>query len=227
MAHANLVTPSELPRYGVPGPFIQQFIPRAVQVKISTAGALGTMAIQHRLAGEANYDPTPIVSSAGSTWDLDLTGVGKWLTLTFAVGAYVTTSVYTIAEDGTVTRSGAGIDTITASRYDLRSNGCAVATAEALALMKDGVTLPVTGWGADVRRHCAAIVHEFLRSSVGMTAEGAGVGDANVITWAAAARAYFSDIGKSGIAPPDLVDSRIANYGPIWRDPQSDEPRGY
>lgn len=220
-----LVTVAELPRYGVPSAFVEQFRPRRIQVKIYTGGALGTMAYVWRPVGEDDYTNTEVTSDPGSTWESTIEAA--FCTLTFAAGTYVVNTTYTVAVDGTVTDGVGAISGVTATRFDLRSTAVSAATNEALALMRDGVTLPLTAWGDDVKMHCASLAHEHLKASKGFTANQAGAGDENAIARALAARRYFADIGQSGIIPPGITDSATAADGPIFGTITSDDARGW
>jgi hypothetical protein len=97
------------------------------------------------------------------------------------------------------------------------------ATNEALALMKDGVTPPLTAWGDDVKMHAAGLAYEHLKFAKGFTANGAGAGDENVVLRAQNARRYFADIGTSGLAPPGMTDSSPLEDGPITHYPVGDD----
>jgi len=203
MAHAYLIPVAELPQY-IPGSFLEQFRVRPVEVKISTAGALGIMAFVWRPLGEANYS-APITSSPLSSWTYDLEGA--FAIIIFGVGTYVLNSVYTIDEQGAVTRTGGAIDTVTSTRYDLREKKGQAATDMCLGWMEPAVRPPLTSWGADVKEHYAAVLHYLLKSHVGMAPTEAAVGDANLRLRFEDAREWFQRIGKDRGEAQDLVDS--------------------
>lgn len=212
-----LVTPDELPRYGVPSSFLDQFRVRTVEVRVEVGGALGTMQIVWRAKGEDEWSNTPIASDSAASWVVSIEEA--YATLTLAAGTYVGNTTYTVSTAGGVVNGAGAYAGLTASRYDLRTTACSAATNEAFALMRDGVIPPLTAWGDDVRMHTAALVYEHLKFAKGFTAAGAGVGDENVILRAQNARRYFADIGSSGISPPGIVDSAPSADGPIMHYP--------
>jgi hypothetical protein len=216
----NLVEPSVLTRFGVPGSFLAQFAPRSFQVVIEVSGTLGTMAISWRQSStEVGSDP--VISTTGATWTIAIDDFNA--DLTFAAGSYTATTVYTIDEAGNVT-GGSGL---TASRFDLRVNACSSVTTEALALMQDAVRQPLTAWGDDTRSHAAAMVYAWLKRSKGATAIGAGMGDENVFLAEDIGRKFFIGIGQRG-KPPSISDTSTSSDGPMFAAyPTSDEPRGW
>lgn len=232
--HAQLVTVAQLPRYGVAGQFLSGFALVPIVVAIDTAGALGTMTIKWKRIGDTAYSEV-IYSPAGSTWTVDLDSVtGRAAgrancSIVFAAGTYVASSTYTVALDGTIARAGSAIDTVTASRYDLREIACDACTEEAIGMMGDAITPPLTAWGDDIKRRTADMVHLMLRRAKGMAPGGSGAagGDDDVLAADAEARAYFVGIGKAKKTPPSVVDSSAVSYGPIYRDPVGDTLRGY
>ena len=80
-----------------------------VEIKIDTAGALGTMKIRWRVGGSGAFSE-PILSTAVS---FVFRVPGTFCTLTFAAGAYVLNSTYTVGLNGTVVVGGGGIATVT------------------------------------------------------------------------------------------------------------------
>ncbi len=225
----NLCEPSELTRYGVPGSFVAQFPPRPMQVKIDTGGALGTMQFVYKLAAEDNYNNTPIASSTATTpWTIELDEqVNLYASLSFAAATYVTNDVYFINEVGTVTQTTGTAGGLTATRYDLRTTACSSVTREALMLMQNAVTAPLTAWTDDARTHAAAMVYAILKRGRGFTAQPAGVGDENILAAEAMARAYFINIGEKG-KPAGWTDSSVTDDGPIFSSyPSGNTPRGW
>lgn len=220
-----LVTVAELPRYGVPASFLEQFRPRTIEVKIETAGALGTMRIVWRPKGTDDYTNDPIPSDPGATWEFTIEDA--FASLTFAAGSYVDETVYTIAVDGTVTNGAGAIAGVTAERFDMRSIAVLAATSEAHKLMADGITPPLTAWGDDVKMHAAGIAYEHLKFGRGFTANGAGVGDENVVLRAQNGRRFFADIGASGLPPHGITDSAPSEDGPIMHYPTGDTLEGW
>lgn len=93
---SGTVTPSKVPH-------------KLVEILISTAGALATMAFRWRVGGTGAFSD-PVVSTAGPyTFRVP----GTYCTLTFGAGTYVLNSTYTVGLDGVVTVGGGGISTVT------------------------------------------------------------------------------------------------------------------
>lgn len=86
----------------------------AFEIKISTAGTLGTMAFQWRRGtGSGTYSPA-ITSQPGSGYLFNVTG--QPCTLKFGPDNYQAGATYSIAADGAVTRNGSANDVVTAPR---------------------------------------------------------------------------------------------------------------
>lgn len=223
-----LVAPSELSQYGVPGGFLAQFIPRALEIQISAGGALGVMEFVYRLRGDDEFRPTPIVTSAAPPWSVTIDAESNtFATLTWASATYVLNSVYVVDEVGTVTQTAGSEGGLTAYRFDLRTTACSAVTAEAMLLMRNAVKPPLVSWGADVRSHAAAMVYAWLKRSRGLTANQAGSGDENIFSAESLARAYFLGIGEGG-KPDNMVDSSAQSDGPMFNAyPTGNTPRGW
>ena len=216
-----LINPSEVVRYGVPSAFAAQFAVRAIEVQILAGGNLGAMTFTWRKKGEQYWNATPISTSAGMAWSYTIDAVFADLTWTDQV--FVATTVYTIDEAGTVT-GGAGLAAVRWSKVQI---ACSATTAEIMQLWRDAVKPPVTSWSDAVRTHAAAMVHAWLKVSVGITAEKAGEGDKLVFDRDALARAFFVDIGENG-RPDDLIDSSPTADGPMFAAyPVGDDDRNW
>jgi hypothetical protein len=202
-----LVTPAQLPRYGVPSAFLAQFLPRPFEVLITTGGALGTMAFAWRFVGDEAYS-SPIASGAGSSWVYGIDDA--FASLTFAAGSYTVDAVYTVDVAGTVSPA----TLITADVYDLRDTACSSVTTEAMYLMRDAIRPPLTSWGDDARTHAGAMVYAILKRSRGATPEGAGAGDANIFLAEEMGRKFFREIGENG-RPDSMTDTSTSSDGPL------------
>lgn len=210
MAHAPLITRADLLRYGISGEFLAQFDLRPVEVAVDAAGALGTAAVKWRWLGEETYSPA-IASSSRAPWLWS--PAGSFAVLTFAAGTYVLDSVYTIDEDGTITRTGGAIATVTATRFDVVEDKIAEKTARALSLMRPRKEPAITSWGADVRGAVAAMVRYGLKDYVGFAPSAAAVGDAQIVTENERAEEFLARIGTGQELPPDMVDSSADGAG--------------
>lgn len=210
MAHADLVTRAELPRYGVASDFLAQFDVRPVQVAVDVAGALGTAAFKWRFAGETVYSAV-VTSSSAAPWSWS--PANSLAVISFGAGSYVTTSVYTINEAGTVTRAGIGIDTVTATRFDVVADAIDSATEMLVDLCQPRMTLPLLTWGAALKQACADVVRYLLKSSVGMSSGDNNVGDANIRLRYDDALGYCKRIGEGPRKPPDITDSSSGGAG--------------
>jgi len=213
VAHSPLLTRAELPRYGVDSAFLATFDVRPIQVGIDTAGALGTMAVKWRFLGDTGWSAA-VTSSSRAPWAWSPPGPDRaFAAVTFAAGTYATTATYTIDEDGTVTRSGAGPDTVTAERWDTVDNTVASVTDRATSAMQPRYTLPLTAWGDGVKRAAADWIKYELKSEVGMSAGDNNVGDANIRLRYEDALAYFRRLGAGPDKSPDITDSSSAGTG--------------
>lgn len=82
---------------------------KQVILKITTGGALGTMKFTYQVGGGAISQPQSTTAGASQTFLVP----GTYCVVTFADGAFVLNSTYTIATDGTVTIGGGGINNVT------------------------------------------------------------------------------------------------------------------
>lgn len=210
MAHAPLVTRAELPRFGVASDFLSQFDVRAIEVTADTAGALGTAAFKWRVLGETNWSAV-VTSSPSAPWSWS--PPESFAVLTFASGTYTTTATYTVDESGTVTRSGAGPDTLTATRFDQVDDAIAAATEQSVDYMRPRVKPPLLAWGSAVKQAVADVAKYVLKSAVGMSAGDASVGDANIRLRYEDAIVYLKSIGRGDRLPPDIEDSSTGGVG--------------
>lgn len=208
--HADLVTRAELPQFGVAPEFLEQFTVRPIQVQIVTAGALGTMTAKWRPLGETVYSETVASSSLGPwSWSPAQSSA----VIAFASGVYVASSIYTIDEAGTVTISGGGIATVTASRYDLVAKSITSQTQKAVDLMQPRITPPLTAWGSGIKNAVASMVLYDLKSAVGLASGSAAVGDDNIRLRYMDAVDYLQRIGRGDRKPPDVADSSSGGAG--------------
>lgn len=225
MAHAYLVEVVQLPRYGMPWEFLRQFAPRPLEVKISTAGALGTMRMKWRDVGRVDYSEI-VVSDSAAPWTYEIGEASA--TVVFAAGAYVADSTYTIAEGGTVTVGGGGISTVTATRYNLVDLKSQAATDLALGWMRPRVVPPLTAWGSDVRENYVAVLHYLLKSAVGLAPLTGQPGDENIRQRFLDAEAWFKSVGRGDVPLQDLTDSSAGGLGGgLLAVPMSDDARGW
>jgi len=106
---------------------------KQIDLKIQTAGPIGTMAFQVRVNGGAYGAP---VVTSGTTFTYAVPGT--LVSITFAAATYVATDVYTIATTGVVTRAGSGPAatnlTFTASPLDTYDIRITVTTGGALGV---------------------------------------------------------------------------------------------
>ena len=210
MPHPPLITRAELPRYGVPSGFLAQFDVRPLQVSVDTAGALGVAAFKWRRLGESSWSQ-PVTSSPRGPWSWSPDR--SFAVITFAAGAYVTTSTYTIDEDGTVTRSGAGVDTVTATRWDAVEVNIATVTDKATSKMQPRYTLPLREWGDAVKKSAAQWVKWLLKGDVGLAPAAIAAGDENIILDGQSAMAYFDELGQGEGKSPEITDSSSTGRG--------------
>ena len=205
------LTSAELPLY-IRGNVLAQFTPGPRTIGVSTAGALGTRAVQWRRADDEDADLSdPVVSGSVGPWIWNLPDV--FAALTFPAQSW-TAGSYTVATDGTVTTNGDGSTAgLTAVRFDVVASALQSSTNLAAGWMKDAVVLPVTAWGEDVKRQCAALVHYELKTFLGMAPTNAAAGDEHVILRYDEAKKWFLAIGRGEDTSPDLVDSSNNNAG--------------
>lgn len=78
---------------------------REIIAKVSTAGTLGTAAVQFNVDGQGFG--APITSVGPGPWDVQVPG-SPLVTLRFPAGTYVLNETYTFATTGAMTQSGAG-----------------------------------------------------------------------------------------------------------------------
>lgn len=225
MAHTALITRAEAPRYGIPADFLAQFDVRPIQVLVETAGALGTATFSWRRLGDSDYS-AEVTSSPASTWEWS--PAGSFAVLTFAPGTYVVDSTYTIDEDGTVTRSGSAINTVTATRFDVVEDKIAEVTDEATDDMQPRYMLPLLEWGAAVKGHAAAWLKYLLKDYLGFAPAGQNPGDQQIADAWMAAREYFRRQGSGQKKSPDIVDSSSTGTGAgLMASVASDEKAGW
>lgn len=210
MAHVPLLTRAELPQYGLDEEFLAQFDVRPIQLTAETAGALGTAAFKWRLLGDEEWSP-PRTSSPRAPWEWS--PPRSFCALAFAAGTYTTTAIYTIDEDGTVTRSGAGPDTITASRWDPVATARASVTDRATSAMQPRYVLPLLAWGDGVKRAAADWLKYELKSDVGMAPALGAVGDENIRLRYEDAVKYFKALGAGPDKSRDITDSSASGRG--------------
>jgi hypothetical protein len=226
MSQGLLITPSDLPLYGAASDFLAQFAVQTLVVKITTAGALGTMAWAWKQLGDIDYSD-PITSTTTTPNVISLPDPG-YAALTFAAGSYVLDSTYTIDPSGTVTRAGGAINTVTATRSDIVTSMCEVVTSQAVTWMQPRAKPPIISVGTGCKSWLADIVIYRLKSRVGMSPGTIGSGDENLRLRAEDAEKNLRAIGRSDNRPPDLVDSSTNNLGPgIPLMPRSLTRRGF
>ncbi len=219
-----LVTPAQLSRFNVPSAFLSQFSPRPIEVLISTAGALGVMAIEWRFLGDSEWS-APVISAAGATWAVTIDDA--FVDLAFEDGAYVVDTQYAIDTGGTVTPGSGAIANLSAAFFDLRQNSCTAVRDEAMTLCRDALRPPLVSWGDDVRTHAAAMAYAILKRGRGATAQSAGVGDEHIFLAEDAGRKFFEKIGENG-KPDTIVDSSATDDGPLFAAyPAGDTSRGW
>lgn len=210
MAHVDLVTRAELPRFGIDAGFLAQFDVRGIQVTADTGGALGTATFKWRYVGDSTYSQVTLSSSV-APWSWS--PADSFAVVTFATGTYTTTATYTIDEAGTVTRSGAGPDTVTATRYDVVADAIDSVTDRFTAAMQPRYTLPLTAWGNGVKSAVADWIKYELKSHVGMSSGENNVGDANVRLRYEDAQIYAKRLGAGPDKSPDITDSSTSGTG--------------
>lgn len=224
MAHAPLLTRDEAPEYGINADFLAQFEVRAIEVGVAALGALGVATFRWRRLGETNWSPT-VKSSPRAPWKWQ--PAGSFATLVFAAATYATTATYTIDEDGTVVRSGAGPDAITATRWDAFDKAAETVTEKALDLLQDLVVLPLVSWGAGIKGAAADWIKYELKSGVGMAPGPAATGDENIRLRYEDAVHYFTRLGRGDKKPPDLIDSSREAFGGLKVRSAFDDDRGW
>lgn len=219
-----LVTPAQLSRYGVPGPFLAQFVPRAFVLTITAGGALGAMRVTWSAVGD-DAESAEIGSASGSSWALTIDEL--FADLEFEAGSYVEDSSYAVDENGVVIPSTGGLPTVTCERFDLRQSACSAVTTEAMYLMRDAIRPPLTSHGDDARTHAAAMVYAVLKRGRGAAPVDAAPGDEHVFLAEDIGRKFFQNIGKNG-KPDSMTDTSPSSDGPlIPAYPVSDTRRGW
>jgi hypothetical protein len=215
MAHALLLTRAELPAYGIPRSLLAQFDVRPIQVTADTVGALGTATFKWRFLGDSDWSAVRASSPTGPwSWEPDGDGSGEsHATVTFTAGTYTSTAVYTIDEAGTVTRSGAGPDTVTAERVDAVAIESQSVSNEATDLCQPRYTLPLLAWGDAFKRNAANWIKWRLKGRVGMAAGDSALGDQNVIVEGQAAMLFFKRQGEGDKKSAEVTDSSSAGTG--------------
>ena len=225
MAHTPLVTRAELPRYGVPSDFLAQFDVRPLEIQIVTGGALGTMTARWRPLGESAWSAV-LTSSPRTPWAI--TPARSFADLSFATGVYIASSLYTVDEAGTITRTLGAIDTLTATRFDVVEINIAAVTAQAVDFMQPRMTAPLLTWGDAVKKNAASWLKYLLKSDVGMAPGQGAVGDENVRLQFEDAQLYFRNIGRGDKKPTDITDSSSGGLGAgLMVSIASDEKAGW
>jgi hypothetical protein len=210
-AQAPLIDASDLLRLGAASDFLEQFRPRPLTILIVDGGPLGVTTFQWKRLDEEHYSAT-IYSEAGATWSITLPDLA-YATLTFAAGAYVENSAYTVGSLGIVQRGPGAFDGLTATRLDLIADACLSATKKAATWMQPRVVSPVISVGEDIKQWIADVAKYGLRSRNGLTPPGAGAGDDNDRLRAVDAEKNLKLIGQSTDRPFDLVDSSGSTEG--------------
>lgn len=227
MAHAYLVPIAELPRCGITSSLLDQFEPRPIEILITAAGPLGTMKLQWRLLGDADWS-AEIASSPLASWVLTLDEA--FAILTFAAGTYVANSTYVVNELGVVTLGGGALAALTAERYDARETESQATTDLCLGWMKPAVVPPLVSWGADIRGQYAFVLRGRLKRRLGLSSQQASVADENIIATEEKAEAWFKAVGAGDVEPVDLVDSSddgAPGSATEFLQPISDDPIGW
>jgi hypothetical protein len=205
LAQLPLIDAADLLRFGGTSDFLEQFRARPLLILIDGAGVLGVMSFQWKRQGEDNYSAT-IYSEAGAAWSYTLPDPAH-ATLTFAAGAYVANTAYTVDSHGAVTPGVGAFVGLTATRLDLIADACLSATKKAATWMQPRVVSPVISIGEDIKQWIADIAKYGLRSRNGLTPPGAGAGDDNDRLRAVDAEKNLKLIGQSTDRPQDLIDS--------------------
>ena len=89
-----------------------------VEIKIKSAGALGTMAFAWRVGGIGAFS-APVTSSSSAPYVFKVPGT--FCKANFAAGTYVLNSSYAIGVDGVLTSAGSAINTVTFTASPLDS----------------------------------------------------------------------------------------------------------
>lgn len=99
-------------KYAIPNSGIYlTFAQPVILVKVTTGGALGTMAFDYAISG-GSYTGSPVTSSATASTSYNITGTNT--SIVFGTGTYVLNDVWTISALGAVTHStGAGPGSVT------------------------------------------------------------------------------------------------------------------
>jgi hypothetical protein len=219
-----LVDPlTELEQFGLSYEFLDQFVPRPVEVEVIVGGALGVAQFAWRNQGAPDYG-NPRQSQAAAPWQTRLSDV--FADVTFTAGTYVANEVYTIDEIGNVTHTGTG-PAITAARFDQRLAITKAVSLEALSRMAPNVTPPVYAVGDEIKLKVAAIVAYELKSTKGLAPLPTEVGDNNLLVRAKEARDYLDAIGDSDQTPQGVVDSTPTTQTDDLFAAVSDDPRDW
>jgi hypothetical protein len=103
-------------------------------------------------------------------------------------------------------------------------------TDELLGRMSPAIVPPILEWGSDIRAIAARIAVYELKSLVGLSPPGAGVGDENLLLRAQEARKMADSIGLGQIQPQDPFEdssTSTTSEGAAVLAIKSDEPRGW
>ena len=224
MTQALLITPAEVALYGANSDLVSQFLIRQLEVKITTGGHLGTMAIAWRRQGDSVFSPD-LVSETGAAWAINLPDPG-FSALTFPDGPYVLNEVYLVSPSGAV--SGGSVAGVVAARVDVVQSFCQSATSRAVQWMLPRVVPPVISVGPQIKEWIASLVVYGLKSRQGMAPPEGQAGDENVRMRAVDAEKELKLIGLSADRPPDLVDSSPDDAGAGFTAyPVGDDLRGW
>src|SRR3954470_15263936 len=211
VTQAPLITAADLLRFGASSDFLEQFRPRQLTVLMVAGGPLGAATFQWKRIDEEHYSAT-IYSEAGAAWSVTLPDLA-YATLTFAAGAYVPNTAYSVGSLGIVLPGTGAFDGITATRLDLIADACLSATKKAATWIQPRVVSPVLSVGEDIKQWIADIAKYGLRSRNGLTPPGAGAGDDNDRLRAVDAEKNLKLIGQSTDRPYELVDSSGTTEG--------------
>lgn len=226
-----LVLLTELEQYGIDWKFIDRFVPRPLLISISTGGALGVMQYTWQKIDVGQNDtspPYPTLATLAGAWSQRI--AEAYADLTFAPGAYVQSTTYTLDVAGNVYPGAGAIAGLTASRYDLRTTNIQAATDLALGWMAPAVIPPLSVWGADMKSKAAALWAGLMLGIRGAAPVEVSPGDERVLTDAHEAIEWFKSVGRGEVTPQNLGDSSDPNQitsGGLQLLPVSKPPRGW
>lgn len=117
---------------------------RLIEIKITVAGALGTMKYRYRVGGVGAWSAE--ITSTAVAYSIRIPGT--FTTLTFAAGTYVLNSTYTIATNGVITLGGSAINTVTQVSSPLDDYDFAIVVKKAGGLGTAMLAVSVDGGNA-------------------------------------------------------------------------------